>query len=100
MINQTKLSGIIYLENNLMEGVFNEQRLRLLELIASQIAVALENARLYTQLSNQKEQIENLLNLTKEMSKSDSKVAAGIIALSLKQGIKRQMLSKAACQLV
>ena len=83
-----------------MEGVFNEQRLRLLELIASQIAVALENARLYTQLSNQKEQIENLLNLTKEMSKSDSKVAAGIIALSLKQGIKRQMLSKAACQLV
>lgn len=81
LINQTKLSGLIYLENNLMEGVFNEQRLRILELIASQIAVALDNARLYTQLSNQKEQIENLLNLTKEMSKSESKVAAGIIAL-------------------
>lgn len=42
-----KLIGIFYLENNLTTNAFTIARLELLELLASQAAIALKNARLY-----------------------------------------------------
>jgi predicted ATPase/signal transduction histidine kinase/DNA-binding response OmpR family regulator/tRNA A-37 threonylcarbamoyl transferase component Bud32 len=50
LVNQGNLVGLIYLENNLTKGVFTQNRLRLLELLSSQMAIALENALLYTQM--------------------------------------------------
>ena len=47
LINQNKLQGIIYLENNLSTSVFTEERLALLRTLATQGAISLENARLY-----------------------------------------------------
>jgi len=44
------LAGLLYLENNLAPGVFHPARVQHLELMASQIAIALEFARLYEQL--------------------------------------------------
>jgi sigma-B regulation protein RsbU (phosphoserine phosphatase) len=49
IIHQGKLSGILYLENNLSTNVFTPQRLEVLKLLSSQIAVSIENARLYEQ---------------------------------------------------
>ncbi|MBW9335402.1 GAF domain-containing protein [Herbaspirillum sp. RU 5E] len=45
-----ELLGVLYLENNLAPGVFHAARLTRLELMAPQMAVALESARLYEQL--------------------------------------------------
>lgn len=42
-----KLSGILYMENNLTHNAFTEERLELLHLVISQAAIALENARLF-----------------------------------------------------
>jgi formate hydrogenlyase transcriptional activator len=42
--------GIIYLENNLTAGVFTPDRMALLEVLASDAAISLENARLYHDL--------------------------------------------------
>ncbi|WP_242051210.1 AAA family ATPase [Nostoc spongiaeforme] len=51
LINQGKLTGIIYLENNLTTGAFTPDRLELLNLLSTQAAISLENARLYTDLA-------------------------------------------------
>ncbi|MDJ0557386.1 MAG: AAA family ATPase, partial [Microcoleaceae cyanobacterium MO_207.B10] len=48
IINGGKLIGILYLENNLTLGAFTPERLEILRLLSSQVAVSLENAMLYT----------------------------------------------------
>ena len=50
LVKQTKLIGVLYLENNLASHVFTPARTSLLELLASQAAISLENARLYGEL--------------------------------------------------
>lgn len=50
ILNQGQLIGIIYLENSLNSGVFNEQRVQFLKLLSGQIAVSLQNALLYENL--------------------------------------------------
>jgi PAS domain S-box-containing protein len=47
LINQGKLSGIVYLENNLATHAFTGERLELLNLLSAQMALSLDNARLY-----------------------------------------------------
>ncbi|MFB2971205.1 AAA family ATPase [Aerosakkonema sp. BLCC-F183] len=47
ILNQGKLIGILYLENNLTFGAFTPDRLKVLRLLSSQAAISLENARLY-----------------------------------------------------
>ena len=46
LLNQAKLTGVLYLENTLTPHVFTPSRLTVLKLLASQAAIALENARL------------------------------------------------------
>ena len=50
IIQQTKLVGALYLENNLTPRAFTSERVAVLELLASQAAISLENARLYSDL--------------------------------------------------
>ncbi|HWV95149.1 MAG TPA: GAF domain-containing protein, partial [Vicinamibacterales bacterium] len=50
LLKQTRLTGIIYLENNLTSGAFTPSRMALLEVLASDAAISLENARLYHDL--------------------------------------------------
>ena len=53
LINQTTLIGVLYLENNLAPRVFTPARSAVLKLIASQAAISLENAHLYTDLQQE-----------------------------------------------
>ena len=48
--NKAKLVGILYLENNLASGVFTPRRLEVLKILSAQMAVSLENARLFRDL--------------------------------------------------
>jgi PAS domain S-box-containing protein len=50
IVKQTKLMGALYLENNLTPRAFTPERVAVLELLASQAAISLENARLYSGL--------------------------------------------------
>ncbi len=45
LINQGRLSGILYLENNLARNAFSAKRLELLNLLSAQMALSLDNAR-------------------------------------------------------
>jgi PAS domain S-box-containing protein len=50
IVKQTKLVGALYLENNLTPRAFTPHQVALLELLASQAAISLENAILYSGL--------------------------------------------------
>ncbi|MDA8137747.1 MAG: diguanylate cyclase [Desulfobacteraceae bacterium] len=47
ILNKGRLTGILYMENNLTTNAFTAQRLEILAIIASQAAISLENARLF-----------------------------------------------------
>ena len=50
LVNQGKLVGVLYLENELTSHAFTPARSGILRLFVSQAAISLENARLYTEL--------------------------------------------------
>ena len=51
LINQGKLTSIVYLENNLTTGAFTPERLEVLKVLSSSAAISIENARLYKDLA-------------------------------------------------
>ena len=62
MINQGKLIGVLYLENNLAPRVFAPARIAVLKLLASQAAISLENTRLYRDLAEREAKIRRLVD--------------------------------------
>ncbi len=61
LLNQAKLIGVLYLENNLAPRVFAPARIAVLKLLASQAAVSLENTRLYRDLEQREAKIRRLV---------------------------------------
>ncbi|ERT09699.1 his Kinase A domain protein [Lyngbya aestuarii BL J] len=55
---QGKLIAILYLENNLTVGAFTNDRLKILQMLTSQAAISIENARLYQQVENYSQTLE------------------------------------------
>ncbi|MCB0165956.1 MAG: AAA family ATPase [Anaerolineae bacterium] len=53
LVNQGRLSGILYLENNLATNAFTRERLELLNLLSTQMALSLDNAKMYNNLETQ-----------------------------------------------
>jgi diguanylate cyclase (GGDEF)-like protein len=49
-ILRERFEAAVYMENNLTDGVFTEDRVELIQLLAAQASVAIENAHLYTQV--------------------------------------------------
>jgi PAS domain S-box-containing protein len=62
LVKQSKLIGVLYLENNLASHVFTPARISVLELLASQAAISLENARLYSDLQEREARIRRLVD--------------------------------------
>ncbi|MEG4884318.1 AAA family ATPase [Microcoleus sp. K1-B6] len=58
LLNQGKLGGILYLENNLAIGAFTSERVETLKIIAAQAAISIENASLYEQLEDYNRTLE------------------------------------------
>jgi signal transduction histidine kinase len=87
LLKQTKLIGVLYLENNLTPRAFTSDRLAVLNLLASQAAISLENAWLYADLrleiterkhaQGEREQLEQRLRQAEKME-AVGRLAAGI----------------------
>jgi predicted ATPase/two-component sensor histidine kinase/tRNA A-37 threonylcarbamoyl transferase component Bud32 len=58
LTKQSKLIGILYLENRLADLIFTSEETRTTELLASQAAISLENARLVDEMKKAREQIK------------------------------------------
>jgi predicted ATPase/signal transduction histidine kinase/PAS domain-containing protein len=81
LIKQGELVGVLHLENNLAARVFTPDRLATLELIASQAAISLEQARLYAELSRTNKDLQSEINERKraeeELRRSEAFLAQG-----------------------
>jgi predicted ATPase/transcriptional regulator with GAF, ATPase, and Fis domain len=53
VINQGKQVGVLYLENNRASGAFTSDRIKVIQILASQAAVSLENARLFDEMKQE-----------------------------------------------
>ncbi|MGY3559493.1 PAS domain S-box-containing protein [Bradyrhizobium sp. USDA 4472] len=62
LINHGKLIGVLYLENTLTPHVFAPARIAVLKLLASQAAIALENATLYRDVREREAKIRRLVD--------------------------------------
>ena len=62
LIDQGKIIGILYLENNLAPRVFTPERVTVLKVLASQAVISLENARLYLDLADREGKIRRLVD--------------------------------------
>ena len=62
LLRQGRLAGVLYLENSQAAYAFTAQRMAVLEVLAAQAAIALENARLYGDLQAREAKIRRLVN--------------------------------------
>ncbi|MHC5752929.1 MAG: AAA family ATPase [Nostoc sp.] len=60
IINQGRLIGILYLENQLTQGVFTSDRLSLVNFLCTQAAISLENAQLYNHLQEREKFLSSI----------------------------------------
>lgn len=73
ILRSNELEGVLYLENSLLSGVFSAERMMVLELIASQSAISLQNAQLFKSLKEeivQRKNVEAALRASKEQLQS------------------------------
>jgi PAS domain S-box-containing protein len=61
-VKQGALVALLYLENHLAPHVFTPARLAVLQVLASEAAMALENSRLYRELQEREAQIRRLID--------------------------------------
>ena len=62
LVKQSELIGVLYLENKLASHVFTPARISVLEVLAAQAAISLENARLYSDLREREVRIRRLVD--------------------------------------
>ncbi|MBW2607600.1 MAG: response regulator, partial [Deltaproteobacteria bacterium] len=73
IVHQRKLSGLLYLENNLTTNAFTPDRLELLKALSAQVAISMENAGLYTNLEErirERELAEEALRIERDNLKN------------------------------
>ncbi|XYI00391.1 AAA family ATPase [Sorangium sp. So ce1128] len=89
IVRQARLIGLLYLENNLVTGAFTPGRLSVIELLASQSAISLENAMLYAELEQEnaeRRRAEQALKANQEMLQAIVDNSAAAIYLKDHEG--------------
>ena len=61
LIKQGRLTGLLYLENTLTSHAFTPDRIAILEVLAAQAAISLENTRLYSDLQEREAKVRRLV---------------------------------------
>jgi len=79
IIHQGKLLAILYLENSLIVGAFTADRLQILKLLSSQVAISLENAQLYANLE------EKVAIRTQELNQNNQRLQETLHELKVMQ---------------
>jgi PAS domain S-box-containing protein len=62
LLKQSRLLGVLYLENNLTTRVFTPARMTVIKLLASEAAISLENTRLYSELQAREARVRRLID--------------------------------------
>jgi len=86
ILKQTRLMGMLYLENNLTAHVFTPTRMTVLKLLASEAAISIENARLYRE---RKDAADALRTLQMELAHANRLATMGQLAASIAHEINQ-----------
>jgi PAS domain S-box-containing protein len=62
LLKQGRLTGLLYLENRLTSHAFTPERIAVLDLLAAQAAISLENTRLYSDLREREAKVRRLVD--------------------------------------
>ncbi|GAM24119.1 hypothetical protein SAMD00019534_072940 [Acytostelium subglobosum LB1] len=76
IVHQGKLVSVLYLENNFTTGAFTSNRLEVMNLLSTQIAVSFQNARLFLQSNH----LANQAFLAKEEAEKANKAKSDFIS--------------------
>jgi len=79
IIYQGKFIGILYLENRLAQGVFTQERLEIIKVLVSQMAISIENARVYATLE------ERVESRTEELQEKNQQLSVTLEELQRSQ---------------
>jgi predicted ATPase/signal transduction histidine kinase len=96
IINQGKIIGIIYLENNITTGAFTTERLEVLKILSSQIAISLKNAILYGKLETA---TQNLKTANEQLEDYNQTLEQKVEERTLELKQKNSLLREQAIQL-
>ena len=92
IINQGKLIGILYLENNLTVGAFTRERLEVLKVLSSQAAISIKNALLYRTLEDKvTERTSQLAQANQEISNLNKRLKAENVRMSAELDIVKEV---------
>ena len=59
LVDKGNLIGLLYMENNLATNAFTTERTKVLQLLSAEIAITIENARLYQNLTETNQNLED-----------------------------------------
>lgn len=80
ILYKSRLLGVLYLENNLVMGAFNFERIEIIKLLVSQVSISLENARLYSNLEESelryRQLYENIVDMVILIDRDDQVIMA------------------------
>ncbi len=81
---KSDLIGVIYADNRVRSGIFTESSRNVLATFANQVAIAIENARLFTSLRHTLAEVTGLKNL---MDNIFASIASGVITADVQDQI-------------
>ncbi len=81
---KTEIIGVIYADNRIRSGIFNEEERDLLVVFANQAAIALENARLFASVRRTLAEVTELKNL---MDNVFASIASGVLTADVRDQI-------------
>ncbi|MCT7963228.1 AAA family ATPase [Laspinema sp. D1] len=92
LIDRGKLVSIVYLENNSTTGAFTPERVEVLQLLSGQVAISIENARLYQTLEEKvKDRTAQLANANAEITVLNQRLKAENIRMGAELDVTQRL---------